>query len=73
MKVTPPEGQAAYGGHMDATDPILLIASTALVSIFLAPLASRLIATASAEASDTVGGDESDTDLSRIRPRRRRR
>lgn len=57
---------------MDHTDPILLITATALVGIFLAPLASRFIAQASAEVSAELGADDSNDDQSRIRPRRGR-
>jgi hypothetical protein len=55
---------------MDATDPILLVASAATVSVLLAPLASRLIARAAALVAADAG-EGADTDLSRIRDRHR--
>ncbi len=55
---------------MELTDPFLLIAASALVAIFLTPLASRLIASATAEIASEVS--DTDRDLSRIRERNRR-
>lgn len=52
---------------MNATDPILLVSAAALVGIFLAPWASRLIGRAAAATAAELGSD--DTDQSRIRRR----
>jgi len=54
---------------MDNTDPILLIASVALVAIFLAPLASRAISRVAADFSADL--EPRERELSRIRSRRR--
>lgn len=70
MPVTPLPLAGTYPRAMDATDPILLIAAGSLVAIVLTPLASRLIASATAELTNEFSDETAD--LSRVRPRNRR-